>query len=234
MTEVSTNQTFNVSTQSEFEAALVAQATINLVADIHTTSTIYIDGINGLKINGNGFKIDGQSSGFRMFYVTNCNRMELRDLTIANGLLTGSSQAAPAMYISNSNIDFERCLITGHATTGFSADAGAFIIYSGSVVRMTLCIFEDNRSNDFAGAVYMASSSTLYLIACKFLRHSTVFYGGAIYIASGNKVYSYGTQFEDNSGRDGADVYRKNGGTFSASSCPSGYYGSEDGSLSCE
>ena len=74
-----------VTTQEEFEAAVASDTTIEVAADIYLSSEIDIDGITGLVINGNGFKIDGQG------YVTSCMWIEggsevtMNQLTVTNG-----------------------------------------------------------------------------------------------------------------------------------------------------
>ena len=51
-----------VTTQEELQAAIADDTTIEVAADIYLSSEIDIDGITGLVINGNGYKIDGQGS----------------------------------------------------------------------------------------------------------------------------------------------------------------------------
>ena len=55
---VSRRMVVTVTTQAEFVAVIADDTTIELAADIYLSSQINIDGITGLVINGNGFKID--------------------------------------------------------------------------------------------------------------------------------------------------------------------------------
>ena len=76
-------RTVTVSDQASLGTALSSDATIYLSADIYLTSTITIDGLTDLTINGNGFKVDGRGS-VRCFYIVT-SEITINNLIITHG-----------------------------------------------------------------------------------------------------------------------------------------------------
>ena len=73
-----------MATQAEFEAGIASDTTMEVTADIDLSSQIEIDGITGLVINGNGYKIDGQGS-VRCMMIEGGSEVTINELTVTNG-----------------------------------------------------------------------------------------------------------------------------------------------------
>ena len=84
-----------VTTQAEFVAAIADDTTIELAADIYLSSQIDIDGITGLVINGNGFKIDAGASSSdqrRCMYIDGGSQVTMNQLTVTGGYLVSEGR----------------------------------------------------------------------------------------------------------------------------------------------
>jgi hypothetical protein len=80
-----------VTTEAELTTALNNNARIELAADILLTSTININGLTGVVIDGKGFEINGNDT-VRCFYIYNGAEVSLSNLTITRGYTTGVSR----------------------------------------------------------------------------------------------------------------------------------------------
>ena len=84
-----------VTTQAEFVAAIADDTTIELAADIYLSSQIDIDGITGLVINGNGFKIDAGASSSdqrRCMYIDGGSQVTMNQLTVTGGYVVSEGR----------------------------------------------------------------------------------------------------------------------------------------------
>ena len=84
-----------VTTQAEFVAAIADDTTIELAADIYLSSQINIDGITGLVINGNGFKIDARASSSdrrRCMYIDGGSQVTMNKLTVTGGYVVSEGR----------------------------------------------------------------------------------------------------------------------------------------------
>ena len=84
-----------VTTQAEFVAAIADDTTIELAADIYLSSQIDIDGITGLVINGNGFKIDAGASSSdqrRCIYIDGGSQVTMNQLTVTGGYVVSEGR----------------------------------------------------------------------------------------------------------------------------------------------
>ena len=91
-----------VTTQAEFVAAIADDTTIELAADIYLSSQIDIDGITGLVINGNGFKIDANASSSdprRCMYIDGGSQVTMNQLTVSGGYVV--SEGRERTYLSS-------------------------------------------------------------------------------------------------------------------------------------
>lgn len=84
-----------VTNEAGLTAALANGATIELAADILLTSTVTIDGLTNLVIDGKGFKIDGNNT-VGCVAISNGATVALMDLTITRGSTV--SWQAPFLY----------------------------------------------------------------------------------------------------------------------------------------
>ena len=87
--------TVNATTQAEFVAAIADDTTIELAADIYLSSQIDIDGITGLVINGNGFKIDAGASSSdqrRCMYIDGGSQVTMNQLTVTGGYVVSEGR----------------------------------------------------------------------------------------------------------------------------------------------
>jgi hypothetical protein len=73
-----------VTTYAELTAAFVNDATIELATNILLGSTVWINGLTGVAVDGKGFEVDGQNNA-RCFYFYNGAEVALTDLTITRG-----------------------------------------------------------------------------------------------------------------------------------------------------
>ena len=79
-----------MTTQEELQAAIADDTTIELAADIYLSSQIDIDGITGLVINGNGFKIDAGASSSdqrRCMYIDGGSQVTMNQLSVTGGYI---------------------------------------------------------------------------------------------------------------------------------------------------
>ena len=84
-----------VTNQAEFVAAIADDTTIELAADIYLSSQIDIDGITGLVINGNGFKIDAGASSSnrrRCMYIDGGSQVTMNQLTVTGGYVVSEGR----------------------------------------------------------------------------------------------------------------------------------------------
>ena len=82
MVEVVTNEV--VTNEADLKANLLDDATISIGADIYLTSAVTINGVTGLYIEGNNFRIDGQQKD-GCFYITSGSELIFTNMTITNG-----------------------------------------------------------------------------------------------------------------------------------------------------
>jgi hypothetical protein len=121
--------------------------TINLAADINLTSMIMITNINGLVINGNGFKIDGQSI-VRCFSIAGAStNVTMNSLTISNGLATGITPtvgSGGALYISDhALVSLNSCSVLNSQSAVL--DGGGVYVGESSTLVMNACSLFNNR-----------------------------------------------------------------------------------------
>lgn len=76
--------TTTATTEEQLKNALASSVTIDLAANISLTSTVDINGVTDLIIDGKGFEIDGQNS-VRCFLTQNGAKVALRNFTITKG-----------------------------------------------------------------------------------------------------------------------------------------------------
>ena len=86
-----------VTTEADLKANIVDGATISIGADILLTSTVNVNNVTGLSIEGNSFKIDGQEKG-NCFYITSGSIVILRNMTITNGYTVIKTSFESIMY----------------------------------------------------------------------------------------------------------------------------------------
>ena len=71
-------------TETELKTYIADGGTISIGADIFLTSTVKLNGVTDLVINGNGYKIDGQNLVL-CFIISSGSSVELNELIISNG-----------------------------------------------------------------------------------------------------------------------------------------------------
>ena len=84
-----------MATQAEFEAGIASDTTMEVTADIYLSSQIEIDGITGLVINGNGFKIDAGASSSdqrRCMYIDGGSQVTMNQLTVTGGYVVSEGR----------------------------------------------------------------------------------------------------------------------------------------------
>ena len=86
-----------MTTEADLKANVVDGATISIGADILLTSTVNVNNVTGLSIEGNSFKIDGQEKG-NCFYITSGSIVILRNMTITNGYTVIKTNFESRMY----------------------------------------------------------------------------------------------------------------------------------------
>jgi len=159
-----------VDTQEYLAASVMPNRTVNLIADIYLSSTLYFliglnDGLDGFVIDGGGeYKLDGQGHFRCVFVVGSELKMALKDLTVTNGYASSGSTYGyygGAIYVGGGAVlELNGCTVSSSATESYGH--GGAIYVDAATLILTDTIIKNNHVNyGKGGGVYLSSLSKL-------------------------------------------------------------------------
>jgi len=131
-----------ITTAAMLTSALADNANIELAADITLSSTIDINGVTGVVIDGQLFNVDGNNNNgntaVRCFKIGNRAEVTFINLTITNGF--SYEENGGGLYIKESTVTFTSCTISENKAGN---NGGGLAISGDATNSMTSCIVSE-------------------------------------------------------------------------------------------
>lgn len=170
------NTAVTVTTLSEFNRAVKSNITINLAADIILTATIKINNIHDLVINGNEFKVNGNTK-YGCFNLVE-SQVAFINIFIVNGKATNGG----GIYMEKVVASMINCTVSNNVVT---ASGGGLYINIGSTLSMANCIVANNIAISYGNGIYVLADSMVHMTDC-FVMDNTGNGKGGVCVVSSN------------------------------------------------
>lgn len=172
------------------------------------TGTPAVDSM--ITIDGNGYVLQrsialpctmnevSDSGEFRILYTSSTSKLILKNITISNGCVDGST--AGGIYNTG-----ELTLENSHLLNNIATSAGA-IFNSGTIITIEDSSFSGNMATTTIGGAIL-NINVIYSILSSTFENNSAFHGGAIYNNSGDIVRVLNSTFSTNNAVLGGAIY---------------------------
>jgi parallel beta-helix repeat protein len=205
-------QLVTVYTQSGINTVIGSDSTINIALDVTLTSSIDINSLTGVVINGHGHTLDGASTT-NIFSISNGAEVSINSLVITRGDGRQSNGFGGCASIHLSTAEFSDCTFSHCVAYG-----GGAVYMSSSTASFINCIITSSTSVYFEGGGLTAENSFSTFVNCDFT-FNTALSGGGVFLFGTTATFTGCTIASNTVSFDGGGVSVSNSGTISFSGC---------------